>query len=810
MARAIVLPAVLIAMVAASGVLLSRIYADSLLTWLLLGAAAGSVGLGATARRLPNWLVAPVSVLAMAGYTLWAISVAARRAELPGTLRDLTADAVANGIPRLLTAMIPVQPQPDTVLIPVAAAWLAGLAATEIAIRARRVLLGYAAPTLLFAGALYLVGPNAEPALTVTLGYAALAALGLAVGGRRGKSTRDAPAALRLRGFAGGTLALAAVAGTTVALAPQIAARIDTRPVDPRQYVTPPRLDTLDENPLSRISGWALAPQQELLNVSIDGAPPADGTAIRLAVLSDYDGVTWRVGATYRSAGRVLPPPTSDGTGGTPGRPLRQEITIGDLSGRLLPAAATPTQVDGARVAYDQASGTLIRPEGLTPGLRYEVTSVDRVPDVNLLPLADVPAGPAAQRMLAVGPGVPEQVQRLAQQLNADHGAPYDRATAIEQFLAEHYRLVSDAPSGHAYPNLGFFLFGPANGGGQKGTSEQFAASFALLARLTGLPTRIIVGFRTRPGSTVVRGGDGYAWPEVLFQDLGWVAFDPLPQPNATPRPVEEDFRPKPEESTPPPTEAPTGTVPPMTTAPAADDAASAGAGGVPTGVVVGAGGGVLLVLLLVAFAVTMVTLRRTLRRRRLEEGPPAERVAGAWLELTDALRLAGRPANPHMSATEVAEHAAAVAAGEPTPGESGDNTSGPDGPLRGRRKAASNTTGGGSEVGGGRNARDGRDAAGSPVGGGPSSGGRIGGGPGGGAVGLAVRPAVPGVGELADLVNAAAFAPDATELDDARTAAERAVDYAERLRGQRSWWRRVVWSLHPGPLRWQRHREKS
>jgi hypothetical protein len=62
-------------------------------------------------------------------------------------------------------------------------------------------------------------------------------------------------------------------------------------------------------------------------------------------VLPDYDGVTWRVGAVYRNAGRVLPR--------QPARPdvavttVRERITIDGLSGRLLPALPVPTGVEG-------------------------------------------------------------------------------------------------------------------------------------------------------------------------------------------------------------------------------------------------------------------------------------------------------------------------------------------------------------------------------------------------------------------------------------------------------------------------------
>lgn len=597
--RAVPLPLALIAMIGLAGAVLGRVYAGPLLAQLVLGAAIGSVGVSVAARRLPSWLVAPLSVLALAGYAGFALRLAAQRAELPGGLADLVADAGRNGIPRLLTAMIPVEPVPDTVIVPLVAAWLAGLAGAEVALRAGRVLLGYLPPALLYAGALYVVGPNAEPAIWWTVLLAAAAAIGLAVPGTPGPTTTTPAttdttlspavrAAIRVRTLAGTAAGLVAVVALAALVAPLVAAQVGTAPVDPRRYVQPPQVDTLDENPLIRISGWALNPDQKLLDLHTTGTaagpdpdgPPADGTGtgsdgaadpdggervgdaepsddsprsggyrIRLAVLNDYDGVTWRVGATYRNAGRILPavePPA----GVTVDR-VRQEITVGELAGRLLPAVPTPREVTGARVAYDPGSGTLIRPEGLTEGLRYTVASARERPDENLLVAANVPAGDTVARVLRVADGVPEPVRRLADQLAADNGAPYARAVAIQEWLAGHYRLVADAPSGHAYPNLNFFLFGPRNGGGQRGTSEQFAATYAVLGRLTGLPTRVVVGFHSATGEGPVRGGDAYAWPEVLFDDLGWVAFDPLPRPDTTPRPVEEDFTPKPQD--PPP-----------------------------------------------------------------------------------------------------------------------------------------------------------------------------------------------------------------------------------------------------------------
>ncbi|MFI7509882.1 transglutaminaseTgpA domain-containing protein [Micromonospora aurantiaca] len=766
--RAAPVPAALIVLVALSGVVLGRVYADPLLTRLMAGAAAGSVLVSVAARRLPSWLVAPLSVAALTGWTLLSLRLAAAHAALPGGLGEVAADAARNAIPRLLTAMIPVEPAPDTVLVPVVAAWLAGLTAAEVALRAGRVLLGYLPPALLYAGALYVVGPNADPAIGPTVLFAAVAAAGLATPARRDGPAPDpvagltpaVRAAVRLRLVAASAAGLAVVVALAALLAPVVAAQVDERPVDPRRYVEPPRVESLDENPLIRISGWALNPDQRLLDVrTVAGAGDGGSPRIRLAVLSDYDGVTWRVGATYRNAGRILPaaepapdPATDE---------VRQEITVGDLTGRLLPAVPTPREVTGARVAYDPATGTLIRPEGLAPGLRYEVSSVRERPDANLLPTANVPAGDEVARVLRVADGAPEPVRRLATQLAESNGAPYARADAIATFLAEHYRVTADAPSGHAYPNLAFFLFGPRNGGGQRGTSEQFAAAFAVLGRLAGLPTRVVVGFEPK-GDGPVRAADAYAWPEVLFDGVGWVPFDPMPRPDEEPRPVEEDFRPQPED--PPPSEVPAPTEEPSVTPPAAAPAPGRADGGLGTPVLVGGGVGG-LALLVGAVLAALYAMRRRLTRSRLDAADPGERVAGAWRELTDALRLAGHPAGPDLAAAEVAERARRTLA-EARAARSGEDAAAPTHRPGDGAAAPTDRPGDSAAVGG---------------------------------------PDEAAVDELAALLNQAGFAPGSVTPEQAERAARLSQGFADALRSARSQWGRLLWTVHPGPLRWRR-----
>ena len=774
------------ALVTVAALSLNRVYSGWLLVELCAGAAFASVLVSALLRRLPAWVVAPVSVLAMLGYTIGVVRISATAGGVPGDLRTLAIDAARNAVPRLLSALIPVEPQPDTVLAPVVLAWLAGFAGAELAARSRRPAVALLPPLLLYVGALVLVGPHAAVDAWQPLLFAALAALALVIGSARsgaGRLTSIGPkerAVLRARTAGGLGVGLLAVLAVVLVVAPLVASVVGGSKGDPRRYVQPPNLDVLDQNPLIRLSGWAAYPEQQLFEVEIlQGAlgiapspspspnasldpfapelpvvdePPVEAgnydLRLRLAVLPDWDGITWHMDADYRNAGRVLPPePAPPGFDASreslyPPLTIQQRITIAELQGRLLPAVASPRRVEGLRVAYDQSNGSLLGNEPVSPGVSYTVTSENPNIDLSLAMAVDVPTGDAVARYLQVGPAVPPQLSQFAQKIVEGESSPYLRALAVQAFFQEHYTFAPDAPSGHAYPNLEFFLFADPLAGGQRGTSEQFAAGFATVGRLLGLPTRVVVGFHVPAGGGMVTGKDAVAWPEVLFNDIGWVPFDPMPLADGATRPVEPEFIPPPPPSnTPPPSvEPPSASAAPSatirSTTPAVAEAPSTAG---PLAATIGGGlaGLVVVTFLLIAL------LRAAQTRRRLSAADPARRVTGAWNEVLDGLTLAGHPPPASASAAEVASFAAVVAAD------------------RRRRPRAP-------------------------------------------------RPAAPALDDLARDVNAVAFGGRTVFGPDEQTAAaarERAIAFRRALYRRRSWWRRMLWWFDPRPLRRRRSR---
>jgi len=125
---------------------------------------------------------------------------------------------------------------------------------------------------------------------------------------------------------------------------------------------------------------------------------------------------------------------------------------------------------------------------------------------------------------------VSERVRNLARTVVADAQTPYEKVVRIYDFLRENFTYTLDAPplakeeeATHA------FLFRT-----QKGYCQQFASAMAVMARINGIPSRIVAGYA--PGRFsfianryVFRDNNAHSWVEIYFDGLGWVAFDPTP-----------------------------------------------------------------------------------------------------------------------------------------------------------------------------------------------------------------------------------------------------------------------------------------
>jgi hypothetical protein len=649
--RVATVAACLTLMCVVAGAVAARVYHGQMLLLLVAGAAFGAFAIGFALRNRPSFLAPSLSATGLAVYLLGAIALTSDGADPLGVT---IVDALVNAVPRTLTALIPVEPVPDTVVVPVFLTWLAATLACEFAIRYGRTLLGCLPPTLLYGAGLYLVGPNADAGPLFAVAFCVLAAAALAVTAAPPERRPDRDATVEGQAPSRTPALMGAVVTTTVLLAavavlgPAAARLVTTSPGDPREYVEPPQLTDIDLNPLVRIAQWAQFPDQELFK-----ADTSADAWMRLAVLTKYDGTTWQAEGDFRTAGTVIP--------GAGEPTYSADVEIIELGGKLVPAAADPAGVTDLPIAVNLYTKCLLTPDGLATGTSFHVDSA-LVPEPTGVETARPDLSDPAT--VTLPPALPEIMTQIAEYINTTFDTPYERAQGLADFLSQHYAFDPEAPSGHDLPALGFFLGSPVTAGGQRGTSEQFAASYAIIARMVGLPSRVVVGFDVPAGSSTVKAAQGQAWPEVAFDGPGWVRFDPMPAAGVAPIPPEDTLE-KMEEETPSPEEAEGGGGEAEDFNDEAleqdgdfNEEAGQEDAGIPRWVWYAAAA-----LLLACVPLALKARRALRRRRRLRTGTPAERVAGAWAEVLAEAARAGVKIPDHANAEEAAVRLSALKA---------------------------------------------------------------------------------------------------------------------------------------------------
>jgi hypothetical protein len=126
-------------------------------------------------------------------------------------------------------------------------------------------------------------------------------------------------------------------------------------------------------------------------------------------------------------------------------------------------------------------------------------------------------------------PPLDPRISTVAASMAAGAGDPYEVVRNIQGQLLRDYSYTLDVNDrGVADPLARFLLEGAP------GHCEYFATSLAVLARLQGIPSRVVAGFLQGEYSELhqtylVRQSDAHSWVEIYFPGQGWVGFDPTP-----------------------------------------------------------------------------------------------------------------------------------------------------------------------------------------------------------------------------------------------------------------------------------------
>lgn len=257
---------------------------------------------------------------------------------------------------------------------------------------------------------------------------------------------------------------------------------------------------------------------------------------LRVAVVDDFEGGFGRMRSPAPEPREGYTPvdPVRD-VPGSVGRDLRTMIVQENgIAAPQLPLPALTRSADLGGIPWS------LGPDGTaqvqrTPGT-YSASFVELNPQDE--DFATRPPGEADTRVdttayrddnLSLDSGSVVEITELAESLGDVDDTPIEAAQSIQEYLrgADFEYNLELPPRPDGVDPIAHFL------DTKVGYCQQFAATMTLLARARGIPARVVVGFL--PGSSpngrdrVVLASDAHAWPELYFEGVGWIRFEPTP-----------------------------------------------------------------------------------------------------------------------------------------------------------------------------------------------------------------------------------------------------------------------------------------
>lgn len=204
-----------------------------------------------------------------------------------------------------------------------------------------------------------------------------------------------------------------------------------------------------------------------------------------------------------------------------------QHVVIAAMGGPLVPAAYHPTQVSTDDVLWAGDSDSLVLSgRDLRIGDEIDIVSLIPNPTTDLLRSATTD-NPPSPIYLQLPEGMPETVGNTAAEVTVGAASPFDQALALQGWFRDEFTYDIDVRLDNSADAIEAFL------NERRGFCQQFAGTFAVMARTLNLPARVAVGFTPgdlgSDGLYHVYGRHAHAWPEVWFDGVGWVAFEPTP-----------------------------------------------------------------------------------------------------------------------------------------------------------------------------------------------------------------------------------------------------------------------------------------
>jgi transglutaminase-like putative cysteine protease len=205
---------------------------------------------------------------------------------------------------------------------------------------------------------------------------------------------------------------------------------------------------------------------------------------------------------------------------------------------------AQPTQFDVATYIYSNPTAIVwTQQSALTNGERYQVVSSMPTTDQRTLSSVPLPtnnpdlwnADNNAEMLVTYYQQVPHDlspnVSSVAKEWTRGATSAYEALKMLESHLSDQNNFTYSVDNPAIPGNVDVVDWLLQN---RRGFCTYYASAMVVMARLLGIPARMVNGFSqghfdTKRKVWVVQGDDAHSWVQAYLPGFGWISFDPTP-----------------------------------------------------------------------------------------------------------------------------------------------------------------------------------------------------------------------------------------------------------------------------------------
>ena len=213
-------------------------------------------------------------------------------------------------------------------------------------------------------------------------------------------------------------------------------------------------------------------------------------------------------------------------------------VSVQQLDSPWLPVPYPSTSITGLNGDWfwEKDALTVSSPDRSSWRENYVVHSLVLAPTPEQLGLAGTTVPSGFERYLELPDGLPEIIGSTARKVASSAPSNYEKALALQEFFRHgDFQYSETAPVRAGYDGSGADVIAKFLQI-KSGYCVHFASAMTVMARSIGIPARMAVGFL--PGVLTANQTDGrsihrvtthdlHTWPELYFDGVGWVRFEP-------------------------------------------------------------------------------------------------------------------------------------------------------------------------------------------------------------------------------------------------------------------------------------------